>query len=126
MENAPEQSDYLAFFSLVLSFVQMIALGPKFYGLHQSIEETLALSLLEFDRYTNFRDGVYYYFLSGYFGVALMIILITLYYWKLIDELIIPYSGFVSGVKSIIDTISPMFLWFGLGGMMASMTEVFS
>jgi hypothetical protein len=56
---------------------------------------------------------VYYRILIGYFVVALVIILIALYYWKGIERLVILDDGFVSEVKSIIDSISPLFIWYG-------------
>jgi hypothetical protein len=104
----------------------MIAMGPKFHGLFIILEKALALSILQLDYYVDVADGVYYRILIGYFVVALVIMLITLYYWRCIEGLIILDDGFVSGVKSVIDSISPLFIWYGLGCMMVVMTEVFS
>jgi hypothetical protein len=126
METAPEQSDYLQTFFLVLCFVQMMAMGPKFHGLFIIVEKAFALSILQLDYYTDVTDGVYYRILIGYFVVALGIMLIALYYWRCIEGLIILDDGFVSGVKSVIDSVSPIFIWYGLGCMMAIMTDVFS
>jgi hypothetical protein len=52
--------------------------------------------------------------------------LIALYYWRCIEGLVIEDSGFVSGIKSVLDSVSPVFIWYGLGCMMTTMAEVFS
>jgi hypothetical protein len=102
------QSDYLQVFIYEIGYVQAVALGPKFKNPNRYMDTVLPISVLNFDYFIDVDASLFYQMILAYSVLALVAVLIVVFYYKGLNTRILPKSGCLASLKSVVDTICPL------------------
>jgi hypothetical protein len=110
----------------VISYLQIVSLGPQIKGASLTLLRGLALVVLDF-QYFVVIDGLFFYsIIVAYFGLVLCAMLSLGIYQYSLRTSVFSTEGAISVIKSVIDTLAPLLSGVAVVPILFWLFEVFS
>jgi hypothetical protein len=106
--------------------VQLLAVGPTLVGLYPQLKNLLSLAIIDLDSLLDNFEEDFYLAALVYLLLTPMLMAIYFYYRFAMERQVFPHDGSLSMIKSMIDTITPLFAWTALPCFYHITFELFS